>query len=138
MRQPLAHEVISFLRGVRLSMKSVRSKVLVELGIIAAFTVIFLVLFPRRNPLVDVALAGFALLCIAVASPYSRNVIWTATPSPVTEDRTRECLAVTFWITLPVALVFLSIGGVMAYKNGGWSAVGSRIFNWRILAAFGC
>lgn len=119
-------------------MRSVRSKVLLELGIIAALTAIFLVLFPRRNPLVDVALAGFALLCIAVSAPYTRNVIWAATPSAVTENRTKKCLVVTLWITLPVALVFLSIGGVIAYRNGGWSEVGSRILNWRILAAFGC
>jgi hypothetical protein len=35
-------------------------------------------------------------------------------------------------------VLFFLIGGIVAYKSGGWSAVGSRIFNWRILAAFGC
>lgn len=119
-------------------MRSVRSKVLVELGIIAAFTAIFLVLFPRRNPLVDVALAGFALLCIAISAPYTRNVIWAATSPPVYENRTKKCFVATFWITFSVALFLLSIGGVIAYGNGGWSAVVSRILNWRILAAFCC
>jgi hypothetical protein len=42
------------------------------------------------------------------------------------------------WITIPPALLFFLIGGILAYRAGGWSAVGGRIFNWRILAAFGC
>jgi hypothetical protein len=119
-------------------MTSVRAKVAVELGVIAVLTTVFLVLFPRRNPLLDVALAGFALLCIAVSATYTKNVIWAATPSPVAHNRKKECLAVTLWITVPVALAFLVIGGIIAYRNGGWPAVGARILNWRILAAFGC
>ncbi len=30
------------------------------------------------------------------------------------------------------------VGALVAYQNGGRSAVGVRIFNWRMLAAFGC
>ncbi len=117
---------------------SVRAKVAVELGCIVVLTTIFLVLFPRRNPLVDVALAGFALVCVALSAPYTKKVIWAAAPSPATDNRARECLAVTLWITVPVALVFLVIGGIVAYRNGGWPAVSTRILNWKILAAFGC
>lgn len=110
----------------------------VELGTIAVLTTIFLVLFPRRYPLLDVALAGFALICIAASAPYTKNVIWGAVTPPCAQNRVRNCIKVTLWITIPVAILFLLIGGIVAYSNGGWSALGGRILNWRILAAFGC
>ena len=47
---------------------TVRGKVAVELGTVAVLTAIFLLLFPRRNPMMDVALAGFALLCIGATA----------------------------------------------------------------------
>lgn len=119
-------------------MTSLRARVAVELGVIAVLTTVFLVLFPRRNPLVDLALAGFALFGIGFSAAYTKQVIWAATPSPVTANRVKGCLAVTLWVTVPVALVFFAVGGMIAYRNGGWPAVGTRIFNWRILAAFGC
>jgi hypothetical protein len=117
---------------------SVRAKVIVELSVIVVLTTIFLVMFPTRNPLVDVVLAGFALLCIVFSGRYTKRVIWAASPPPVADNRTKRCLAVLFWITIPPTLLFLLIGGIVACKNGGWPAVGGRIFNWRILAAFGC
>ncbi len=117
---------------------SARTKVVVELGTTAVLTTIFLVLFPRRNPLLDVALAGFALICIAASARYTKNVIWGAVTPPCAQNRVRNCIKVTLWITIPVAILFLLIGGIVAYRNGGWSALGGRILNWRILAAFGC
>jgi len=117
---------------------NVRGKVALELSVIAVFTSIFLLLFPRRSPAVDVALAGFALVCIALSAGYTRKVIWAATPARLSENQWRHCLVVTFWITVPAALLFFLIGGIIAYRSGGWSAVAGRIFNWRILAAFGC
>ncbi len=117
---------------------SVRAKVVVELGTIAVLTAIFLVLFPRRNPLLDVALAGFALICIAAPARYTKNVIWGAVVPAAAENRLKGCIAVTLWLTISVVILFLLIGGFVAYKNGGWPAVGARILNWRILAAFVC
>src|SRR5690348_15726849 len=117
---------------------SVRAKVIVELSVIAVLTTIFLLLFPKRNPFVDVALAGFALMCIALSARYTKNVIWAACPPPVADNRLKRGLKVTLWITVPVAMLFLLIGGIVAFQNGAWPAVGSRICNWRILAAFGC
>ena len=116
---------------------STRSKVILELGTITALTAVFLVLFPRRNPLLDVALAAFALLCIAFSAPYTKKVIWAEAPAPVREHRTKKCLTVTLWITMPVALLFLVIGAIIAYRTRGWPGVNARILNWRILAAFG-
>ena len=117
---------------------SVRTKVAVELGTVAVLTTIFLVLFPRRNPLLDVALAGFALICIAASARYTKNAVWGAVSSPFAENRVRNCIKVTLWITIPVVILLFLIGGIVAYRNGGWSAAGGRILNWRILAAFGC
>jgi len=117
---------------------SVRQKVALELGIIAALTTVFLFLFPRRHPFVDMALAGFALVCLAVSAGYTKKVIWAASPPLVTENRVKRCLRVTLWVTIPTALVFLTIGMFLGYREGGWPAAASRVFNWRILAAFGC
>src|SRR5437660_1697193 len=122
----------------RMQRLSVRGKVMVELSAIALSTTIFLVLFPRRSPVMVVALAGFALLCIALSAPYTKKVIWAASPSPVREHRLKRCLAVTFWITLPPALSFLLIGGIVAHHGGRWHEFAARVFSWRILIAFCC
>jgi hypothetical protein len=122
----------------RWSAMSVRRKVAIELGAVAILTTIFLLLFPKRNPAVDVGLAGFALLCIGLSAPYTKQIIWAASPRPVAENQFRRCVGVTLWVTVPPALLFLVIGGIVAFKSGGWPAAGDRVFNWRILAAFGC
>ena len=120
-----------------LRVMSVRGKVAVELGVIATLTAVFLIVFPKRNPAVDVFLAGFALVCVAVSAGYTKKTIWAASPPPVVEHRFKRCMAVILWITIPTAMLFLSIGAVVAHRNGGWPAVAERVFNWRILAAFG-
>ena len=117
---------------------NLRGKVAVELGIIAVLTTVFLWLFPKRSPVVDVGLAGFALLCLCVSAGYTKNIVWTASPRPVEENRFKRCVIVTLWLTVPPALIFLLIGGFVAYQNGGWPGVAGRVFNWRILGAFGC
>jgi hypothetical protein len=122
----------------RALLMSVRGKVTMELVIIAVLTTVFLLLLPKRNPLLDVALAGLALVTIAISAPYTKRVVWTALPSPVAENRVARCLTVILWITVPLALLFLVMGGIIAWQTGGWPAVGNRILNWRILAAFGC
>lgn len=117
---------------------NVRGKVAVELSVIAVLTAIFLGLFPKRNPAVDVALAGFALACIALSARFTKRVVWAASPPPAMQDRLKRCVAVTLWVTVPPALLFFLVGGIIAYKRGGWPAVAERLLNWRILAAFGC
>jgi hypothetical protein len=117
---------------------TVRKKVGLELGIIAALTAVFLVLFPRRSPLVDLALAGFALLCLAVSAGYTKKVVWAASPPPLIENRLKRCLVVTLWVTILPTVVFLLVGILLGYREGGWPAATSRVLNWRILVAFGC
>src|SRR5207249_10223708 len=117
---------------------SLRGKVAVELVTIAVLTSIFLLAFPKRSPMVDVGLAGFALMCLALSASYTKKVIWAASPLPVAEKRFKRCMTVVLWVTVPPALLFLLVGGIVTYKNGGWPAVAGRVLNWRILAAFGC
>ncbi len=117
---------------------NVRGKVALELGVIAALTTVFLLIFPKRNPLVDVALAGCALLGVALSARYTKKVVWVASPPPVQENRVKRCMTVVFWVTVPPAFLFLLFGGIVAFHHGGWPAVAQRVFNWKILAAFGC
>jgi len=114
-----------------------RGKVIAELGIITILTAIFLLLFPHRNPLLDVGLAGFALLCIGVSAGYTWGVIWAASPPRPMQNRFKKCVTVTLWITAPTVLLFLCIGGIAAYRTGARAAVDERILNWRLLAVFG-
>jgi len=115
---------------------SVREKVAIELGLISLLTTIFLILFPRRNPVVDVGLAALALIGIGLSAGYTKNTVWAVSPPPIMQNRFKRCIVVTFWVTVPAAVVFLVIGAIIAYESGGWPAVANRVFNWRILAAF--
>jgi len=118
---------------------SVRGKVAVELVTIAVLTTIFLLAFPKRSPVVDVGLAGFALLCLALSASYTKKVIWAASPLPVAEKPFKRCMTVVLWVTVPPALLFLLIGGIVAYKNGGCGA-GSQLEDtgrFRLLSAVG-
>jgi len=112
---------------------TIRQKVGLELGILA---ITFLLLFPHRNPWLDIILAGFALLCILATARYTKNVIWAALPPPKSQHPFKDCLKVTLWITLPTVLIFFLIGGILAYRNGGWPGVTERIFDWKILVIF--
>src|ERR1043166_1332951 len=117
---------------------NLRFKVATELGIIATLTVLFLIAFPRRSPIVDVALAGVALACLVFSARYTKKVVWAATAVPHTAGRLRSELKWVFWLSVPAAFLFLGIGAMLAYRNGGWSSYTERIINWRILVVFGC
>jgi hypothetical protein len=117
---------------------TIRAKVSVELGIITLLTVVFLILFPRRSPLIDVALAGVALACLALSAGYTKKVVWAASPAPPTDGRLLGELKWVFWLSVPAALLFLGIGAILAYRSGRWSSFADRILNWRILVVFAC
>jgi hypothetical protein len=74
---------------------------------------------------------------MGLSASYTKGIIWAAAPPPVPENRRQRCLVVVLWVTLPAALLLVSIGALIAYHNGGWPAVVERVFNWRIVAAFG-
>ena len=85
----------------------------------------------------DVGLAAVALVCLALSTSYTKKVIWAASPPPVVEDRYRRCFIATIWVTVPAVLLLFTIGILLGYRDGGWPAAANRVFNWRILAAFG-
>src|SRR5438552_5037154 len=116
---------------------TVRTKVTVELGIIAVLTIAFLLLFPHRNPWFDVGLAGFALLCIGASAGYTKNVVWAASPPQPGRNRFSQCVKITLWVTVPTVVGFLLAGAILGYRNSGWPGVTERILNWKILAVFG-
>src|ERR1051325_4131749 len=89
----------TYVRVMKTGAMTVRQKVALELGILGALATIFLLLFPRRNPWIDVALAGFALLCIAATAHYTKNVIWAASPPPQSQPQYKDCIKTTLWIT---------------------------------------
>jgi Type II CAAX prenyl endopeptidase Rce1-like len=115
---------------------TLRQKVAVELGILAILAAFFLLLFPHRNPWLDIALAGFALLCIGATTRYTKNVIWGASPPPQSQDQFKDSVKVTLWITIPTALIFFLVGAILAFRHGGWPAIAERIFDWKILVIF--
>lgn len=121
---------------MKVNVSSLRQKVALELGTLVLLATIFLVFFPRRNPWVDVALAVFALMGIAISAGYTKSVIWAALPPHKADNRFNDSAKVTLWITGPTALLFFLIGGIVAYRNAGWPAVVERVFNWKILAVF--
>jgi len=116
---------------------TVRRKVSIELGVLAALTVSFLMPWPRRNPFVDVALAVFALLCIGISARYTRRVIWTVSPPRSDANPSRRAIAATLWVTVPTVIVFFLIGAILKSRDNGWAAVAEMLFNWKILAVFG-
>src|SRR2546423_1648044 len=108
---------------------SIRTKVGIELSMLALLTTSFLLLFPKRNPWVDLGLAMVALLGLIFSRRYTKDVIWASAPPPAPEPRFARSMEVTAWITIPAILLFLSVGIVLGYRQGGWAAVIARVFN---------
>ena len=121
---------------MKLIFTTVRQRVALEMGILALLATIFLIVFPRRNPWVDVILAIFALLGIVATARYTRRAVWAASPPQELQNGFRGCARVTLWITFPTIMVFFLFGGIVAYRNAGWAGVVERVFNWRIVAVF--
>jgi len=115
---------------------SARKKVAVELALLALLTTLFIFLFPRRNPLVDLSLAAIALVGLICSARYTKKVIWAASPPPAGKNRLQRCLKFTALVTMPAVLVFVVIGVVLGYRHGGWQAVAERMFNWRMILVF--
>jgi len=115
---------------------TVRSRVAIELSTLALLTTAFLLLFPKRNPWVDLGLAAVALLGLIFSRRYTKEVIWASAPPPAPEPRFTKSIKVTAWITLPAVLLFVFVGIVLGYRQGGWAAVVARVFNWRLIVIF--
>ena len=108
----------------------------IELLLLAAFTVAFLLLFPRRNTFVDISLAFLALLLIALNAGYTRTAIWSRFPSEVPErERLKRCLGIVLPVTALLLLACLGVGLYIGYRKAGWQGAVTRVDNWHIVPA---
>jgi len=114
---------------------SLRQRVARELLILAALSTAFIMLFPRRPIGVDMGLGLFALALVLLTAKHTRAAIWGPVPGDIKGARWQRCVASTMVPTALAMSLFLLIGGIIAYQAAGWSAVGYRILNPRILTA---
>ena len=112
-----------------------RGRVALELLILAILTVSFLLVFPTRPLVVDVALALGALVLLGSNAQYTRTVIWARFPARPSSGGLRPCLSTTMAMTLAAVVVCLLVGIVMGYRDGGWEAAVNRVLNWKLLVA---
>lgn len=115
-----------------------KNRLRIELLTIVVLTTLFLVLFPRRHILLDVALALFALVLLTYDARFTRDVVWARMPVPALEPAgLRGCLAVLVPVTIVLIFFCFGIGVVLGYLTGGWPAVVARVGRWQILLAVG-
>lgn len=114
-----------------------RTKIALELGILGLLTVTFLLVFPRRAPLVDFGLAAFALLLIGATAGYTKRVVWASVPAKPLGDRQRRAWVWTLLFTGAVMVLFLAVGAAVGFRKGGWAGVSARILNPGMLLALG-
>ncbi len=112
-----------------------RNKIALELGILGLLTVILLLAFPRRAPVVDFGLAAFALSLIGGTANYTKEVVWASVPTKPPGDRQRRCWSLTLLFTGAGALLFLAVGAAVGFRKSGWAGVSARILNPGILSS---
>lgn len=115
-------------------LNQVQRRVVVELSVLAALTVVFLFVFSRRPAWVNVALAVFSVALLALNARYTRNVVWGQFPPAL--DR-RSCVQKSWMFAGPatgiVVIVFLATGLTLGYLEGGWETATRRVSNWHIV-----
>jgi hypothetical protein len=115
---------------------SLKTRCALELLTLGILTTIFLFVFPYRSTLVDVSLAFFALIVLALNARFTRNAIWAQFPPRGRKShRVRDCLISIAAITLAVVLVFFGIGLGIGYAQNCWATALARVSNWHILLA---
>lgn len=115
---------------------NLRTKVAIELGVLAALTIAFLTAFPRRSPAADFGLAAFALVLIGITARHTKNVVWASLPSKPPSDRAKRCWTAVLVLTGSVVVLFLGTGAVIGFRKAGLAGVSARILNPGILLAF--
>lgn len=117
--------------------QSLKRRLLTELLVLGALTIIFLVVFPKRSIYIDGLLALFALSLLLWNARFTKNSVWVQFP-PKDDQRTRVrrsyILAGTF--TIPVLLAFAAIGLKLGYREFGWEGAWTRLSNWHLAMAF--
>ncbi len=118
--------------------RNIKKRLIGELVIIGILTALFLAIFPKRNILIDIALALFALTAIGLDARFTRIAVWTQLPSLVPErERLKRCLAVLIPVTALLMLMCLGVGSAIGYRENGLQGVLARIGRWQIILAVG-
>ncbi len=112
------------------------SRIGIELFLLLSLTVVFLVVFPKRNLLADISLASLALALVSLNAGFTRNVVWARIPSDTPEpERLSRCLRVVVPVTVFLLVACLGVGLYLGYLEDGWHGAQVRIANWHIIAA---
>jgi hypothetical protein len=107
---------------------SQRGKVARELLILAALSVSFLLLFPKRPIIVDMTLACLALGLVLLNAKSIRAGAWHPL-RPEVGIGWWCCLRRTMIPTAFAMLVFLLIGTLIGYQGAGWPGARARILH---------
>ncbi|WP_447978225.1 CPBP family glutamic-type intramembrane protease [Candidatus Nitrospira bockiana] len=100
-----------------------------ELVILAALSIGFLLLFPRRPILVDMALALFGLGLVLLNLNYTRTEIWGQWPREIERGRAPRGILVTMALTAVAVLLFLLVAVAIGYRGADWPGAAARIFH---------
>jgi Type II CAAX prenyl endopeptidase Rce1-like len=113
-----------------------RKYVTLELVTLGTLTALFLCLFPSRALIVEIGLALFALVLLALNARFTKHVIWRQFPvSGTPEARLRACLLRVGLVTLSCVVVCGGVGGARGYAAGGGRAALERLANGHLLVA---
>lgn len=114
----------------------VKRNVAVELCVLAALTLAFLLVFPERPIFIDVGLALFALILLVLNVRYTRSVIWGRFPSALDRrSRIRKTVLFVGPATGVAVTGLFATGLALGYLEGGWDTAVQRLGNWRLLVA---
>ena len=114
--------------------RAIRRRVLAELGLLAALTVLYLSLVPERPMLVDLSLALLALFLLLANRRFTLEKVWGLFPAAGDSALRvqRAWISTALFTGVPLA-VFLALGLALGHREGGWAEAGRRVLNPNLL-----
>jgi membrane protease YdiL (CAAX protease family) len=107
-----------------------RRRILLELGVLALGTGLYLGFVPERPLAVDLGMGLFAMGLVGLLARETSRRLWGAPSSPEF-DRVRRCTTAMVLVTAPTVLIFLGYGIVDAYlAERQVSDILARLFHW--------
>ena len=102
--------------------------VAIELTVLVALTISFLILVPERPAAMDAGLALAALALLAANARYTRRVIWAQFPvDGGRRQRTKKTLTLVVPATGAVVMALAVAGLILGYADGGWRQAIHRV-----------
>jgi hypothetical protein len=117
--------------------QSLKRRLLAELLSLGMFTIIFLVVFPKRSIYIDGLLATIALCLILWNARFTKTCVWGQ--FPLRDDlrtRVRRSYTLAGTFTLLVVLAFAAIAFTLGYRELGWEGGWARLSNSHLPMAF--